>query len=89
MHHPQYVSGFFYLFVDCGQLDSIKNGRVIVEAGTSYGLTASYICNTGYQLTGSSTRFCQASEQWSGQAPSCGIIGKNNLCMIDFFMKVF
>ena len=33
--------------------------------------TATYTCESGYQLTGDQTRTCQNSGLWSGQAPRC------------------
>ncbi|XP_071829906.1 uncharacterized protein [Apostichopus japonicus] len=36
----------------------------------NYGATCSFSCNSGYRLSGSSTRVCDGSS-WSGTAPSC------------------
>ncbi len=38
------------------------------------GGTATYTCNTGYTLSGSSTRTCQTNEQWSGAEPTCNAV---------------
>ena len=51
-------------------LSSPANGRVAVTGLTS-GSTATYTCNTGYQLTGLQTRTCLSNGIWSGQAPTC------------------
>ena len=56
--------------VDCGSLASPKNGRVDLT-GTSSGSTATYSCQSGFILVGSSTRTCQVNGLWSGQAPVC------------------
>ena len=59
--------------VDCGALTNPANGKVIhtQSGGTTYGQTATYSCNTGYNLVGNSTRNCQATGLWSGSAPIC------------------
>ena len=57
--------------VDCGNLTDPANGQVNHTAGTTYGQTATYICNTGYNLVGDSTRTCQATGNWSGSEPTC------------------
>ena len=57
--------------VDCGSLSDPDNGSVNHTAGTTLGQTATYSCNTGYNLVGDSTRTCQATGIWSGSAPTC------------------
>ena len=43
----------------------------------SYEDTCSFICNTGYNLTGSDTRSCQSNGSWSGSDNDC-VRGKFN-----------
>ena len=38
---------------------------------TTFGSVVSFQCNTGYTLSGSKDRTCQASAEWSGSAPTC------------------
>ena len=57
--------------VDCGSLTDPGNGSVTLTVGTTSGQTATYSCNTGYNLVGDSTRTCQATGNWSGSAPTC------------------
>ena len=57
--------------VDCGNLTDPVNGQVDHIAGTTFGQTATYSCDTGYNLVGDSTRTCQAAGEWSGSAPTC------------------
>ena len=57
--------------VDCGNLTNPGNGSVTHTAGTTFGQTATYSCDTGYNLVGNSTRTCQATGNWSGSVPTC------------------
>ena len=57
--------------MDCGALPNPANGLVNNTNGTTFGQTATYSCNTGYNLVGNSTRMCQATGVWSGSAPTC------------------
>ena len=57
--------------VDCRTLSNPVNGQVNTTAGTTFGQTATYSCNTGYNLMGNSTRTCQATGQWNGSEPTC------------------
>ena len=62
---------FLILTVDCGTLTDPANGQVNHTAGTTMGQTATYSCNTGYNLVGNRTRTCQAMGNWSGSVPTC------------------
>ena len=57
--------------VDCNALTNPTNGQVSHTAGTTFGQTATYSCDTGYNLLGDSTRTCQADGVWSGSGPTC------------------
>ena len=52
-------------------LTQLTNGQFSHTRGTTFGETANYSCNTGYNLVGDSTRTCQATGVWSGSAPTC------------------
>ena len=56
--------------VDCGQLPDPTNGLVTLT-GAVLGSTATYSCDTGFNLVGSTLRTCQANGLWSGSAPTC------------------
>ena len=56
--------------VNCNALSDPANGQVSTNR-TTFGETATYICNTGYNLVGDSTRTCEAAGQWSGSEPTC------------------
>ena len=60
-----------YIAVDCGTPITPANGQISHTAGTTFGQTATYSCNTGYRVVGGSTRTCQATGRWSGSAPTC------------------
>ena len=69
--------------VDCGNLTDPANGQVTHTAGTTYGQTATYSCDTGYILVGNRTRTCEATGNWSGSAPTCqGILLLGNLIIV-------
>ena len=69
--------------MDCGSLTGPANGQVDLTSGTTFGQTATYSCNTGYNLVGDSTRTCQATGVWSGSAPTCqGVLLLGNLILL-------
>ena len=57
--------------MNCSTLSNQANGQVSHTAGTAFGQTATYSCDTGYNLVGDSTRMCQANGIWSGSEPTC------------------
>ena len=61
----------FITVVDCGVLAPPPNGQVNTSSGTTYNQVATYSCDTGYNLVGSSTRTCQADTMWSSSTPVC------------------
>ena len=74
---------YFYLHstaVECGTLNDTTNGRVSHPNGTTFEQTATYSCDTGYNLMGNSTRTCQATGNWSGNEPAC--ISESNLVTV-------
>ena len=52
-----------------------------MQTGTTFGETATYSCDTGFTLIGDTTRTCQATGLWSGNAPTCQR-------MLQFFWKL-
>ena len=78
----------------CDPLDDPVNGQVMLTTRTQ-GSVASYSCETGYNLTGSSSRVCQMATdglEWSDSDPVClselktnmvyNLLSKN-YCMYD------
>ena len=56
----------------CPYLRDPGNGRVTYE-----GTTASFVCDSGYKLVGSSSVNCNNCGKWQGEAPVC--VAGNNL----------
>ena len=59
----------FPLTVLCDPLEAPMNGAVTDDRRC--GSSALYSCNSGYQLSGSDTRYCLKSGNWSDEAPTC------------------
>ena len=67
----------------CSDLTDPANGQVNHNDGTTFGHTATYSCNTGYNLVGDSIRTCQATGNWSGSAPTCqGMLCERMFCLV-------
>ena len=56
--------------VRCPTLSNPSNGRV-EQQGNRPGARATYVCNSGYELVGLTSRICQNNGQWSGDTPVC------------------
>ena len=64
------VASLLFAAVSCGTLTNPANGQVTHTTGM-FGQTATYSCDTGYNLVGDSNRSCQATGVWSGSTPTC------------------
>lgn len=62
------------LLKDCGLPLSIENGTVTFNT-TTYGQSAVYSCNAGYQLIGTETMYCNQTGEWDGTLPTCTLTG--------------
>ncbi|XP_064386185.1 CUB and sushi domain-containing protein 1-like isoform X2 [Halichondria panicea] len=60
---------------DCPDLPSLTNGMIVYNAGSTdnrpLGSSAMHSCNSGYTLTGGSTRICVSGGIWNGSPPTC------------------
>ena len=56
--------------IDCGDLFDPTNGGVSVTS-TTFNSTATYTCDSGYNLVGDTARTCLATASWSSFEPSC------------------
>ena len=45
--------------------------RFVSGSSYVYGSSVRVTCNSGYSLSGTALRTCQANGRWSGTAPSC------------------
>ena len=54
----------------CGD-PGTRFGITRIISGTAVGDRVTYTCQTGYILSGSSSRTCQTSGYWSGRLPTC------------------
>ena len=57
--------------VDCQGLTPPLNGQISYVGGTTFGATATYSCNEGYDLDGEGIRICESLGEWSGMEPTC------------------
>ena len=69
---------FLIIVLDCGTLPNPVDGTVSLPT-TTYGSEATFSCDTGYTLSSTLPRSCQANGAWSGTSPTCGINGKSQL----------
>lgn len=64
------VFALLYTAVDCGSLSAPENGEIQLGT-TTFGSTAIYSCNVGFNLVSTSRRVCTETGDWSGNAPVC------------------
>ena len=66
--------------MECEPLSAPENGNIYVE-GQAEGDRASYTCDDGYNLNGTTNvRTCQRGFIWSETAPTCEPLGTSNYC---------
>ena len=68
----------------CSKLSSPAYGSV-TWTGLTCGSTATYTCDSGYQLSGDQSRTCLSTGVWSGQEPTC-TGGYYGVCMMNALM---
>ena len=56
--------------VDCPALEKPSDGCVEVPS-LKQGTNATYSCNEGYNMMGDSSRTCDSTATWTGNAPTC------------------
>ena len=68
---------YTHAVVDCESdpLTNPTNGIVTTFSGTTFMMMATYTCNPGYIVSGTTsntaTRTCQSNALWSGSVPVC------------------
>ena len=67
----QFCNNKLFSAIDCGNPPSPDANGSVVNTGTSLGDTATYSCNDGFFLEGTTTIYCQNDGTWSDDAPKC------------------
>ena len=74
---------FFSLsVVDCGLLPAPINGSIMISE-TTFGSVSAFMCNKGFNQSGSSIRQCEANGNWSGIDTVC-TSKETVLCKLKF-----
>ena len=60
-----FVSG-----ITCGPINDVLHGSVQCSEGDGYNSVCEFECDPGFELTGSRTRTCLDTKQWSGGGSS-------------------
>ncbi|XP_037529737.1 CUB and sushi domain-containing protein 3 isoform X2 [Rhipicephalus sanguineus] len=71
------------LEVRCPEPKASDSWTVIKFSSSLVGSSVEYSCESGYELEGLSTRVCQSSGRWSGQAPNCTLVDCGNPSVIS------
>lgn len=61
---------FFYTVVECNRF-MVSAPLMLVQPNNTFNTTATFSCETGYNLAGDAQRTCQANGTYSGVMPSC------------------
>ena len=64
--------------LECDPAPSLANGRMMYDnpnRSATFNSTVTYTCDVGFEQSGSITRQCTVSGNWSGSTPTC--IGKD------------
>ena len=69
----------------CNSPSSPSNGRVYVNYH-DVGGRATYSCNSGFRLVGSSTRTCLSDGSWSGSQPTCNCMFQYKLYFAQHYI---
>ena len=79
---------YAFVYVTAGGCGDPGTGVHIFRtlSGTAVGDTVTYACQTGYTLSGSSSRTCQTDGYWSGNLPTC--ISKYTMAFLYTMTKV-
>ena len=64
---------------------TLDHGIISYTHGSEYGSTATFYCESGYELSGESSITCQEDENWSEAVPTCES-GAGNLSHSQFLI---
>lgn len=62
---------FYFSVTTCEDIGSIRFGTIRCIDGNRYNSVCSYSCDSGYEITGASSRKCLTSGKWSDTPPTC------------------
>ena len=89
-HTIYFTTKYFNSAGLCSELSSPTNGQV-TWTGLTSGSTATYTCNSDYQLIGEQNRTCLSTGMWSGQEPTCESMYSHsigtNFCTVHIEMR--
>ena len=81
VHVYTYYDIIFSIVVNCSSVPDLNNGMVVYNSQgqdrTLVDATVTYTCDTGYMLSGSMMRTCQANGTWTDSDPTC-----NSECLL-------
>ncbi|XP_062510209.1 uncharacterized protein LOC134186269 [Corticium candelabrum] len=63
---------------DCGKFPELQNGRIIGNK-TVFSNVLTFVCDEGYEISGSSISKCQANGLWSSPSVHCSAVDCGNL----------
>ena len=79
-HHPQLLTQKSHGWFPCGRflgsvarcpsLAAVEDGTLVMP-DTIPGTTATFSCNDGFVMSGSTSVVCQNDGSWNGSAPTC------------------
>ena len=79
VHVAVFIIFIYNVAVQCNALSDPDNGAVNTT-GTKVGDSATYSCDSGYELRGNTTVTCHLNGDWSESPPICeGIINCTNI----------
>ncbi len=75
----------------CSDLPSLADGIINYNMGSPrpVGTIAVHTCNTGYTLSGDTTRTCESDEQWSGSVPECQSESAQTACYMYSHFTIY
>ena len=60
----------FLTGLSCGKPPSVRKAQPQYQS-TNFGAVVTYVCNTGYTLSGASQRTCRGTGKWDDVGPKC------------------
>lgn len=61
---------YFFTGLSCGNPPAVRDAQPQYQS-TNFGAVVTYVCNTGYTLSGASQRSCRGIGKWDSVGPKC------------------